>query len=45
MTEYPDLIIARCPDYKSDGNIKGYVEIKRTAKQHKPIMKGLSQEY
>ena len=43
--EYPDMIVVRCVDYKSDGNAKGYIEYKRTAKQNKPLMKGLSQEY
>jgi hypothetical protein len=44
-THYPDMIVVQCPDYESDGNIKGYIEYKRTAKQSKPLMKGLSQEF
>lgn len=44
VTEYNDLTVVQCPDYKSDGNIKGYVEYRRTAKQNKSIM-GFTQEY
>lgn len=44
-TRYPDMIVVQCPDYESDGNVKGYIEYKRTAKQDKPLMKGLSQEF
>lgn len=40
VTEYPDMTVAQCPDYISDGNVKGYKEYKRTAKQNKPLMKG-----
>jgi hypothetical protein len=42
---YPDMIVVQCLDYESDGNVKGYVEYKRTAKQNKPLMKWFSQEY
>ena len=45
VTYYPDLTLTKCVDYESDGNVKGYEKIERTAKQNKPLMKGLSQEY
>jgi hypothetical protein len=41
VTYYDNLIVAQCVDYESDGNIKGYKEYTRTAKQNKPLMKGL----
>lgn len=42
VTEYPDLRLTTCVDYESDGNVKGYQRIDRTAKQDKPLMKGLA---
>ncbi len=45
VTEYNDLTVVQCVDFETDGNVKGYVEYKRTAKQHRPLMKGLSQEF
>ena len=45
VTEYDNLTVVQCVDYKSYGNIKGYIEYRRTAKQNKPLMKGLSQEF
>jgi hypothetical protein len=45
VTHYTDMIVAQCHDYESDGNVRGYKEYKRTAKQSKPLMKGLSQEF
>ena len=44
VTEYTDMIVTQCVDYISDGNVKGYQEYKRTAKQNKSIM-GFTQEY
>lgn len=44
-THYKDIIVVQCPDYESDGNVRGYKEYKRTAKQDKPLMRGLTQEY
>lgn len=44
VTEYKDLILTKCVDYISDGNVKGYERIERTAKQNKSIM-GFTQEY
>ena len=41
---YTDMTVVQCCDYKSDGNVRGYVEYKRTAKQLKPLM-GFTQEY
>ncbi|MBQ8044091.1 MAG: hypothetical protein IJ272_08110 [Clostridia bacterium] len=44
VTHYPDMVVVQCTDYKSDGNVKGYVEYRRTAKQNKSIM-GFTQEF
>ena len=44
VTEYKDLTVVQCTDYITDGNVKGYQEFKRTAKQQKSLM-GFTQEY
>lgn len=44
VTYYDNLILTKCVDYESDGNVKGYERLERTAKQQKPLMH-FSQEY
>ncbi len=49
VTNYEDdcfkTKVIRCVDYKFNGKVIGFVDEKRTAKQQKPLMKGLSQEF